>query len=52
MLRCDSVAPWDRQQLRGFVDHDEDGCPLSIESWNEYSEWRSLLRYPLVDWMT
>lgn len=25
----------------GFVDHDKDDCPISIESWNEYSEWRS-----------
>ena len=25
----------------GFVDHDQDGCPISIESWNEHAEWRS-----------
>lgn len=25
----------------GFVDHDQDGCPVSIESWNEYADWLS-----------
>lgn len=25
----------------GFVDHDQGGCPVSVESWNEYSEWRT-----------
>lgn len=25
----------------GFVDDDQGGCPISIESWNEYAEWLS-----------
>lgn len=23
----------------GFVDDDQGGCPISVESWNEYAEW-------------
>lgn len=23
----------------GFVDEDQGGCPITIESWNEYADW-------------
>lgn len=25
----------------GFIDYDQDDCPVSMESWNEYSQWRT-----------
>lgn len=25
----------------GFTDEEQGGCPLSVESWNAYSEWRT-----------
>lgn len=28
----------------GFVDHDQDDCPITIESWNEYANWSSQLQ--------
>ena len=29
------------QPSSGFVDHDQNDCPVSVESWDEYAEWVS-----------